>query len=136
MRKRRWFQIHLSTAILLSFVVGGLLWANLTPTYGPMMPSGRDDVRLKDETWGWPVAAYGRTMLISNAGDIHRPPAHWYGDPSFGVFTYSGTRNYDAVIADVIVAMLIFGAVAGLSEYLIARRDMKSSQPSETEIHL
>jgi len=33
MQKRRWFQIHLSTAIVLMFVVGVLLWAN-TVTYG------------------------------------------------------------------------------------------------------
>src|SRR5438105_4088179 len=29
--KRRWFQIHLSTAIVLMFVAGGLLWMNLMP---------------------------------------------------------------------------------------------------------
>src|SRR5262245_3611696 len=28
MTKRRWFQFHLSTAIILMFVAGGLMWAN------------------------------------------------------------------------------------------------------------
>jgi hypothetical protein len=30
-RKRRWFRFHLSTAIILMFVAGGLIWANLKP---------------------------------------------------------------------------------------------------------
>src|SRR5438445_5917 len=28
MSKRRWFQFHLSTAVVLMFVAGGLMWAN------------------------------------------------------------------------------------------------------------
>ena len=29
--RRPWFQIHLSTAIVLMFVAGGLVWANIRP---------------------------------------------------------------------------------------------------------
>jgi len=30
-KKRPWFQIHLSTSIVLMFVAGGLVWANVSP---------------------------------------------------------------------------------------------------------
>lgn len=33
-QKRPWFQIHLSTAVVLMFVAGGLIWANITPQHG------------------------------------------------------------------------------------------------------
>jgi len=44
MSKRRFWQIHLSTAVVLMFVAGGLLWLNL-----PMRKQGSDN---SDQ--GWP----------------------------------------------------------------------------------
>jgi len=50
--KRRFFQIHLSTAIVLMFVAGGLLWLNLR---------GRVDILVQSSVvvvFGWPCDAY------------------------------------------------------------------------------
>ena len=54
---RRWFQIHLSTAILLMFVVGGLLWANLIPQ---------------------------RVLWLDSLGSLNVVGQQWYGWPSTG----------------------------------------------------
>jgi len=102
-------------------VVGGVMWANFTPSYGRVRDSGRPDVVLQDETWGWPVAAYGRTILISSNG-VSRPPAHWNGDPSFG-FICIGDRNYDAIMFDVLAALAIAGVVGWGCETVIRRRE-------------
>jgi hypothetical protein len=60
--KRRWFQIHLSTALVLMVVAGGLLWANLgrsrvyisdyDHTRGAATPILKSYV-----SYGWPVSA-------------------------------------------------------------------------------
>jgi hypothetical protein len=49
-RKRRWFQFHLSTAIVLMFVASALLWLNLRQSIG--YEDRSYVVRLR----GWPVA--------------------------------------------------------------------------------
>lgn len=71
MTQRPWFQIHLSTAIVLMFVAGGLMHLNLVPSNEQMPPW---DIRLnsqwrnfpldaawvfKRESYGWPWTAMG-----------------------------------------------------------------------------
>ena len=48
-KKRRWFQIHLSTAILLMLAASALMWLNLG--LGP---------------YGWPVHAYSYDYTYRN----------------------------------------------------------------------
>ena len=80
-KKRRWFQIHLSTAIVMMFVAGGIMWPNLIPRhrawYNPM-PDGMDGegydwskyhqefqhAMERDELWviGWPIIIYSRPV--------------------------------------------------------------------------
>jgi len=50
--KRRWFQIHLSTAVVLMFVAGGMLWSNL---------------REREDDWGYEYSAYTHHGLIADA---------------------------------------------------------------------
>lgn len=76
------FQFHLSTAIVLMFVAGGMLGLNLTPRVTPsILTDARrqviqyrlqyrkimgdvenrsdDSSKFEDTTWGWPLRAYG-----------------------------------------------------------------------------
>ena len=53
MLRRPWFQVHLSTAIVLMFVAGGLLWANATPQ---VEYSGNTPWEI---TYGWPYIFHG-----------------------------------------------------------------------------
>jgi hypothetical protein len=69
LKKRPWLQIHLSTAIVLMFVVGVLMWANMrgrSPFGGPpgvfkhMMRGGSlgdMDIRCYQSVHGWPFRA-------------------------------------------------------------------------------
>jgi hypothetical protein len=60
--KRRWFQIHLSTAIVLMFITSALLWANLQLQNEPLHTRG-------NEMYGFPFVLLfrwsGEHMLIS-----------------------------------------------------------------------
>ena len=58
-KKRPWFQIHLSTAIVLMFVAGGLMWANIggrkqnVPCH--LFFNCGDEVFT---SYGWPLVVY------------------------------------------------------------------------------
>jgi hypothetical protein len=52
--KRRWFQIHLSTAVVLMFVAGAMIWVNLAWTEAAI--AGLDHHRLI----GFPFSFYGQ----------------------------------------------------------------------------
>jgi hypothetical protein len=53
--KRAWFQIHLSTAIALTFGAGGFLYLNWVPTYEENDNSQLDArLKLTSEYYGWP----------------------------------------------------------------------------------
>ncbi len=51
--QRRWFQIHLSTALVLMFVAGVFLWGNSVPRHYPA-GSGEDAF----DAYGWPWEAF------------------------------------------------------------------------------
>lgn len=59
-RRRRRFQIHLSTAVLLMFVAAGLLWVNLQDS---------DDISL-NKAYGWPFAIIRDGIYIKYFGYI------------------------------------------------------------------
>ncbi|HEY3323504.1 MAG TPA: hypothetical protein VGP72_23830 [Planctomycetota bacterium] len=64
-KKRRWFQFHLSTAIVLMVVSGALLWLN--------MPDREYDFSLSTRTGfkeaGWPFAAVFRETHQAHISD-------------------------------------------------------------------
>jgi len=53
--KRRWFQFHLSTAVLMMFVAGVSLWLNLSPRKLLRFIDNWDTSGYFIEEWGWPV---------------------------------------------------------------------------------
>ena len=112
--RRKWFQIHLSTAIVLMFVAGGLIWANMEtescwyPT--PLKhPDGSIDPEYKDvvksdfvcRTWGWPG-------LIRIIYEYQKRVVH------------TDWRTANAYVNILIWAFILFGS-AFLMEFAIRR---------------
>jgi hypothetical protein len=108
--KRRWFQIHLSTAIVLTFVSGGLLLLNLRP-----------DLRLSAErnkyaSYGWPMAL----MTRNGEGVIcFRCSENEYCDP----MRTSAFLRYAALDFIACTSGLLFVLV--LCEYLTRHREAR-----------
>ncbi|MCY3021957.1 MAG: hypothetical protein NTW87_23340 [Planctomycetota bacterium] len=117
-KKRTWFQFHLSTAVVLMFVAGGLMWANLcakvcgmetwdSALFKEMAASvpgdeGRVSITGRSVYWGWPFAA---------------AEAHGFNQKE-----YMGIA-WTAVAADASVAGAILAATGLLLEWLIRRKE-------------
>jgi hypothetical protein len=102
-KKRRFWSVHLSTAVLLMFAAGASIWAN-TLERGTYLTNYR----------GWPLPAV-ETRLDTG---IHPP-------------LWSGPRYYEPTISafgigiDSLVAIGTLVAVAFVSEWLIRRRETR-----------
>jgi hypothetical protein len=94
---RKWFQIHLSTAIEQRFVAGGLLWINFqcTTTVGKALVT-RDH--------GWPLTARTVTSTYSNQY------------PSW---------NTQGAVTDIFIALIILLIILLCCEYFIRRREAR-----------
>jgi hypothetical protein len=101
--KRRWFQFHLSTLIILTLVAGALLYLNLANPYG----RGKIAERPVDIWYGWPYGACGYEC---------RYPDSRYIPPS------SCMINNSALLTDVLCAVLILALIGVLCEAIISRR--------------
>ncbi|MBI3831062.1 MAG: hypothetical protein HY291_16200 [Planctomycetes bacterium] len=133
MRMRRWFQLHLSTAVVLMFVAGSLIWANV-PRHEirvEMVNSNMDqaifwhyetheipmnqpiECRTESETCGWPIQwqNYGDSTL--------------QGEPlrSWGLVVTWRAYVYDAASW---LGIFLFAAFA--CEYLARRRERARAQ--------
>ncbi|HLX60086.1 MAG TPA: hypothetical protein VKX17_02270 [Planctomycetota bacterium] len=99
--RRGRFQIHLSTAIVLMFVAGGLMWANLV--------EGRVDGRA---AYGWPFCAvrpwYGAAWTDKNGFKFNVPTSYTYDERLLAF--------------DLSIAFLILVGVYAFCEWLIRRR--------------
>ena len=62
--RRKRFQIHLSTAIVMMFVAGALIWANTRNQV--------DDANFKEFVVGWPNHAVIKIVQNENAGIYYR----------------------------------------------------------------
>jgi hypothetical protein len=137
--KRRWFQFHLSTAIMLMFVAAGFMFANVravakverkkmealgTPmppggygTFNPYHPVHTEIIESSEQ--GWPFACR-RSSSCREANESSEPqisavlPVQYIWDPT-------------AVVLNAISGFSIFVAVAFLSEYVFRRREAKQS---------
>ena len=105
-KPHRFWQIHLSTAILLALSAGGLLFLNLRQ-------GGLDDVdRMFNGTpYGWPSVAateyWVPDMRRWNPRQEYPHPLEW---------------NAGGLIINAAVAVAVIGSVAFVAEYLIRRR--------------
>jgi len=70
-KRRAWFQIHLSTAIVMMFVAGGLMWMNMRLQRFEDLPfDANKQEYLKIgwiEAYGWPKYAFIRCPLYGGS---------------------------------------------------------------------
>jgi hypothetical protein len=105
MSKRHWFQIHLSTAIVLMFAAGGLLWANCIkvevnvpsdiPIYGAI-------------AYGWPCWVFLKRR--GKLAGVNMDGEWWFGS---------------GILANVAVVAAILFVLAFVLEAIFDRREAK-----------
>jgi len=127
-KKRRWFQVHLSTAVLLMLTSGFLFWANLSTTAVNKYAESID-YDGHHETSGWPFEAQ---YIITIPKDIG-VAAQYYGvkDPSLTLkkdLTLKKWRR-GGFILNFLVALAILATTAFACEFLIRRRARKQQEP-------
>ncbi|HLX60933.1 MAG TPA: hypothetical protein VKX17_06585 [Planctomycetota bacterium] len=106
--RRARFQIHLSTAILLMFVAGALIWAQTTPKLTSQKrtdPPGWSVVEYPRTEYGWPAVAY--IYIDYSSTKIQPNQREW---------------NYGGVQFDIVMAMIYLSGAGCLCEWLIRRR--------------
>ena len=95
--KRRWFQFHLSTALILMFSTGIIIWLNVS--------------RVMLQPRGWPCEMesfeWKRTYTV---------PAH-------RVTTLYVNWNVIGLLNNIVIGCTILLLIAFVSEYLIRRRE-------------
>ncbi|HLX64806.1 MAG TPA: hypothetical protein VKX17_26275 [Planctomycetota bacterium] len=126
---RKRFQVHLSTAIIQMFAAGGLIWANVVPTY-----TTKDihfdylaaTVKLIQKSYGWPLIATKSFKVdndvATNVGparyDTFTAAAHMSVDPD-GVSEYTSYYN---IALNILIALLLLAITWSLCERWIAYR--------------
>lgn len=86
---RKRFQVHLSTAIILMFAVGGFIWANVVPTRATHIYTyGANGVSSKftQLRYGWP------SVVIANTYYLNRPIEKLYSEDTLGNGLYDGMQ--------------------------------------------
>jgi hypothetical protein len=111
-------QLHLSTCIVLMFVAGGLVWANLRPF--DFSIASKDAVNIDfdesaipfGQTWGWPARVYATGFIayaekiMAGTGDSHQVVG-W---------------SYKALILNILTAFALLSATAYVCESFLYRR--------------
>ena len=122
-KKRRFWQLHLSTAVFLMLAAGLTLGTNIGHhKVGEPLDSG-DNNRVCVESWGWPSYCVGRILWENQRGEIVGvSPIETVFDWDYPfLLLHLGVNG--CLIFDIVVALLILIVVAFASEWLIRRRE-------------
>jgi hypothetical protein len=110
--KRKFWQFHLSTAVLLILLAGGLLWLQLCDylaqrQYAPLPPG-------IFASYGWPVLAYKFEYNFYDQGSsvVQESVHRW---------------KPLGVAVDALVALGVLVCAASFSEFLIRRREVRET---------
>ena len=68
----KWFQVHLSTVILLSLEAGVLLYLNAVPAVPHCVHDEGTLLRIEHHHFGWPYYFYYRVTVTSSSDEILR----------------------------------------------------------------
>ncbi|MCY3020853.1 MAG: hypothetical protein NTW87_17690 [Planctomycetota bacterium] len=114
-RKRPWLQFHLSTAVVLMFVAGGILWLNMVPT------GHWDGHKANGERTAGRM--YGIPMVIVWAGNSFSVDVQGRGL----VETLQPVRHWEilGLLCNTIVGLVILFAVACALEWRIRRKERR-----------
>jgi hypothetical protein len=140
--KRPWFQYHLSTAIVLMFVTGGLMWPNLQQqVQAEVFVSGPASYQvIRTESFGWPfrfrcdfrqlgtiTAAEaddvfrGGTFSAANGERLQVVETHIYMYSSGWLIPIGG----GAFLVDMALALGTLALIAIMLEWHIRRRERR-----------
>ena len=134
--RRKWLQVHLSTAVVLMIAAGGLVWANVMPVRSQFLLISSDHLGQTsdnfngstefDGTKALTLTYYGRpkqiVMIAQNATVVNN---QWVGD---GNADYCHPTDSDSnysrmgLAVDIAVALTILFAVWFVCEWWIRRR--------------
>jgi hypothetical protein len=122
--RRAWFQIHLSTAVVMMIVATALLWLNTrTITIEPEKPNTfESDLEAfrnffqKAPKHGWPFVAYEVPVGVKYDGNAMRPmPTDknviWYGK---------------GIAANLAIVLLLLIISASIMEFFLRRREART----------
>jgi hypothetical protein len=124
-RRSKRFQMHLSTAMVLMFTAGGLLWANMNERNGfeveearfrPLYLVDLDEVsplELHYNVYGWPFTAMRYGYIRPDGRSVKVEGSHY-------------RPVYSKAAIDLAVAMVILFVVWYVSEWWIRRRANKA----------
>ena len=120
---RRWFQIHLSTAIVLLFVASGLFWANLRPRFVVWVDSlgSMNVVKRYEFGWPWEWSTVFSKMGVQAHYDANFRPVIPDTLPQSPI---SETTDHNPCMfaANSLAALLVLAISCICCEYLIRRR--------------
>ena len=133
-KKRRFWQFHLSTAVLLMFCAGLILYSNTNGRLGYVWLAS-PSVSLGYVNYGWPICflsgcyevEYPKGYEVSerhhspNAGEVIGKRIRF--GPPFYLEDYYPIRWQTALAIDVAFAIAILVVVARISEWLIRNRE-------------
>ena len=130
MPNRRWFQIHLSTAIVMMFVAGSLIWANVRHEVRFVEGEGSIVYELmKFHNYGWPFSwhtAVEQTLaigVVEKNGEVYVAQGDLSAtNPNF----YWQTINWVGLTLDVFIGLVIIIIVMlGCERYIRYRESCK-----------
>lgn len=109
-KPRRWFQLHLSTCVIMMFVASGLVWLNVRANSNPQFEGNTIDYL---DGYGWPLYYYyasnGKFTIV---------------DLAFAVVEYGLVLNeilWKAVCFNGIVSLFVLITTACCCEFLLRR---------------
>ncbi|HLX61296.1 MAG TPA: hypothetical protein VKX17_08455 [Planctomycetota bacterium] len=119
--RRKWLQVHLSTAVVLMFAAGGIIWGNVREgkryyirhrvTTSFVHDNGSDDNQSREyySMYGWPFVAFETNWFVKQR------------DPG-GRVTDSYLKHWVSASLNLIIALAILFAVWFVCETWIAWR--------------
>jgi hypothetical protein len=119
---RRWFQIHLSTAIILMFAAGGLLWANAK------QHRGREYGTLDSEEATILIGMKLRGEKVVTTYSVMGWPfsfVEWYQNPIYPQFEHREYLKYGALALNLAACFAILLVIAIWIEWIIRHRHRK-----------
>ena len=115
--KRRFWQLHLSTVVLVAIAAGGLMWLNFEC----------EPVRDKDPTtiwgysYGWPLSFIW--IMSKETIDMYNAVSKEYGSPTR--FTSAPKVNSPSLLIDLGARVGLIAFLAFVAEYRIRRREAR-----------
>jgi hypothetical protein len=121
--KRRFWQIHLSTAVFLSLTFATLMYLNLAPTTVSYMRFALHSVRdsipsvqtTREEWFGWPMPFAYRISFTTTDPEMQK---FWSTQREYGVVSSMYFDFNKAVLVDSITALLVLYVVVRLATHL------------------